>query len=95
MVASRYVKQANYDAAIDILSSGAQALLKAEQGGSGGDLGLFLMEVYNKAELKPDAGNKGKLLSLLRQFPSDEPSRKRFVQEVIGCAPVRETFELG
>ncbi|KAI9697936.1 MAG: hypothetical protein M1836_004289 [Candelina mexicana] len=84
VVASRYVKQANHDAAIDILSSGAQLLLKAGQGGSGGDLGMFLIDVYNKAELKPDAGNKGKLLSLLRQFPSDEPSRKRFIQEVVG-----------
>ncbi|KAI9826243.1 MAG: hypothetical protein M1819_007411 [Sarea resinae] len=60
VIASRYVKQENWDAAIDILFGGAQSLLKAGQGGSGGDLGIFLIDVYNKAELKPDAQNKGK-----------------------------------
>jgi hypothetical protein len=59
VVASRYVKQENYDAAIDILYSGAQSLLKAGQGGSGGDLCLFLIDVYKSAELKPDVSNKG------------------------------------
>ena len=59
VVASRYVKQENWNAAIDILYGGAQALLKAGQGGSGGDLCMYLVDVYNKAELKPDAGNKG------------------------------------
>ncbi|KAI9810990.1 MAG: hypothetical protein M1827_005722 [Pycnora praestabilis] len=84
VVASRFVKQDNWNAAIDILYGGAQALLNAGQGGSGGDLCLFLMDVYNKAELKPDVGNKGKLLTLLRQFPHDEPSRKRLIGEIIG-----------
>lgn len=59
VVASRYVKQENWSAAIDILCGGAQALLKAGQGGSGGDLCMYLVDVYNKAELNPDAGNKG------------------------------------
>ncbi len=58
-IAARYVKQNNYDAAIDILFSGAQSLLKAAQGGSGGDLCLFLVEVYNTAETKPDSANRG------------------------------------
>ncbi|TKA82453.1 hypothetical protein B0A49_00053 [Cryomyces minteri] len=84
VIASRYVKQENWDAAIDVLSSGAGLLLKAGQGGSGGDLCMFLLEVYNKAELKPDAANKAKLLELLRSFPPDEPTLKRFVGEMIG-----------
>lgn len=53
------MKQEHWDAAIDVLFGGARALLKAGQGGSGGDLCVFLMEVYHKAELVPDAGNKG------------------------------------
>ena len=61
VVASRYVKQENWTAAIDILYGGAQALLKAGQGGSGGDLCLYLVEVYNKAEMVPDAESKGML----------------------------------
>lgn len=39
--------------------------------------------MYNKGEVKPDAGSKGKLLSLLRAFPKDEPTRKKFVNEMV------------
>jgi hypothetical protein len=77
------VKQGNWDAAIDILGSGAQLLLKAGQGGSGGDLCLFLVDVYNKAEIKPDAATKARILSLMRAFPAGEPTRKRFIGDVI------------
>lgn len=77
------MKQENWDAAIDILFNVAQSLLKAGQGGSGGDLGIFLIDVYKQAELKPDSGNKGKLLALLRQFDSEEPTRKKFIAEMM------------
>lgn len=83
VIASRYVKQSAWDSAIDILSSGATLLLKAGQGGSGGDLCIFLIDVYNKAELKPDATSKGRVLTLLRQFPPDEPTRKKFINALI------------
>jgi hypothetical protein len=83
VVAARYVKQENWDAAIDILFNVSSSLLKAGQGGSGGDLGLFLIDVYKQAELKPDAGNKGKLLTLLRTFDSEEPTRKKFITEMV------------
>ncbi|CAG8962315.1 hypothetical protein HYFRA_00005370 [Hymenoscyphus fraxineus] len=84
VVAARYIKAENWPAATDILFNSASALLKAGQGGSGGDLGLFLIEVYKQAEWKPESGNKGKLLTLLRQFNSEEPTRKKFVAEMIG-----------
>jgi len=45
---------------------------------------MYLLEVYNKAEIKPDATTKGKLLSLLRAFPPEEPTKKRFISEMIG-----------
>ncbi|KAF2747740.1 DUF410-domain-containing protein [Sporormia fimetaria CBS 119925] len=83
VIAARYVKQSNWDAATDILFQGAQSLLKAGQGGSGGDLCIFLLEVFQKAEVKPDAASKGKLLSLLRAFPKNEPTRKKFVNEML------------
>ncbi|TAQ85054.1 hypothetical protein B7494_g6611 [Chlorociboria aeruginascens] len=83
VVAARYQKQENWTAAIDILFNVAQSLLKAGQGGSGGDLGLFLIEIYKQAELKPDSSNKGKLLTLLRLFDSEEPTRKKFINEMI------------
>jgi hypothetical protein len=54
VITTRYLKQANYDAAADILIRGATALLRAgsQQGtsASGGDLAVMLVvEVYNKA----------------------------------------------
>lgn len=84
VIAARYVKSSDWTSAVDILSSGASMLLKAGQGGSGGDLCMFLMEVYNKADLKPDVTNKARLLGLLRAFPLGEPTKKRFVGEIVG-----------
>lgn len=84
VVAARYIKQQDYAAAIDILYNVSSSLLKAGQGGSGGDLALFMVDVYKQAELKPDASNKGKVLALLRDFDSEEPTRKKFIGEMIG-----------
>lgn len=83
VVASRYTKAQDWDNATSILYSGAQSLLQAGQGGSGGDLCIFLLDVFNKGEVKPDANSKGKLLSLLRSFPRDEPTKKKFIGEMI------------
>ena len=60
VVASRYVKQENWVAAIDILYGGALALLKAGQGGSGGDLCLFMVDVYGKGAVDVGPESKGK-----------------------------------
>jgi hypothetical protein len=95
VIASRYVKSSSWDAAVDILSSGAQLLLKAGQGGSGGDLCLFLIEVYNKSGAKPDAASKAKLLSLMRTFPAGEPTRKRFINEVVAWTSRSGDFPAG
>ena len=59
VVASRYSKQKNWTAAIEILVSGAQELLKAKQYGSGADLGRLLVSILGQAEIKPDAGSRG------------------------------------
>ena len=59
VIASRYIKQTNWAAAIDILYGGALALLKAGQGGSGGDLCLFLCDTLVKSEKEPDTETKG------------------------------------
>lgn len=87
VIANRYVKASDYPSAVDVLTSGASMLLKAGQGASGGDLCMFLMDVFAKAEMKPDVGNKGKVLALLRVFPPNEPTRKRYIGEIIGLVP--------
>lgn len=83
VVAARYIKAANWPAAIDILYNVAQSLLKAGQGGSGGDLCVLLVDTYKQAELKPDSASKGKLLACLRLFDAGEPTRKKFIGEMI------------
>lgn len=83
VAASRYIKTSSWDAAVDILSSVAQSLLKAGQGGSGGDLCIMMIDVYKQAELKADATNKGRLLACLRLFDPEEPTRKTFISGMI------------
>lgn len=84
VIASRYTKAQDWVSATDILFRGAQSLLQAGQGGSGGDLCIFLLDVFNKSETKPDASSKGKLITLLRAFPPNEPTKKKFVAEMVG-----------
>lgn len=45
--ASRYVKSGQYDTAIDVLFQSARELLKTGQAGSGVDLAVFMLEVYD------------------------------------------------
>lgn len=45
--AARYQKSGQYDTAIDVLFQSARELLKAGQQGSGTDLTLFLLAVYD------------------------------------------------
>ncbi|KAL6854192.1 hypothetical protein J3F83DRAFT_489438 [Trichoderma novae-zelandiae] len=84
VAASRYIKAQNWPAAIDVLYSVAQSLLKAAQGGSGGDLCVMMVDVYKQAELRPDATSKGRLLTCLRLFDPAEPTRKKFITESMG-----------
>ncbi|KAI5862785.1 DUF410-domain-containing protein [Durotheca rogersii] len=83
VVAARYTKASNWEAAIDILYNVAQSLLKAGQGGSGGDLCVLLVDTYKQAELKPDPASKNKLLTCLRLFDSEEPTRRKYIGEMI------------
>ncbi|KAL1963172.1 hypothetical protein VTN77DRAFT_8605 [Rasamsonia byssochlamydoides] len=107
VIAARYLKQSNYDAAAEILTGGAKALLRAgsQQGASasGGDLAIMLIvEVYNKAgwEISDEddavsRARKKRLIELLREFPPEEPSRKRFINEMIGWSAKFGSLERG
>ncbi|KAI5854813.1 hypothetical protein BZA05DRAFT_392648 [Tricharina praecox] len=95
VVSQRYLKVGNYDAAIEILTAGAQSLLKADQGGSGGDLCLVLVEVYKTAKLAPDSASKSRLVELITMMPAEEPSRKRFINETIAWTSKFGEFPAG
>ena len=60
VIASRYVKARDWASAIDVLFHGAVSLLRAGQGGSGGDLACYLLEVYGKGEVTLSKDEKGK-----------------------------------
>ncbi|KAK3048921.1 hypothetical protein LTR09_009816 [Extremus antarcticus] len=94
-IANRYVKSSDWPASIELLSTGASLLLKAGQGGSGADLCNYLIEVYQKAELKPDTANKARLLSLLRAFPANEPAKKKFVGGIVEWSSKNGEFPAG
>ncbi|KAI9641209.1 hypothetical protein NHQ30_010009 [Ciborinia camelliae] len=95
VVASRYIKTQNYGAALEILYNVSLSLLQAAQGGSGGDLALFLLEVYNVSALACDSTSKGRLFTLLRAFAPEEPSRKRFVGEVMAWSSRHSAYPAG
>ncbi|CRG88759.1 Golgi to ER traffic protein 4 [Talaromyces islandicus] len=107
VIAARYMRQSKYDAAAEILTGGAKALLRAgsQQGASasGGDLAIMLVsEVYTKAEWEISEENdvasrahKKRLIELLREFPPDEPSRKRYISEIIGWSSKFGPLERG
>lgn len=95
VIASRYTKASDWTNATSLLYSGALSLLQAGQGGSGGDLCIFLIDVYNKGEVKVDAESKGRLLGLLRAFPKEEPTKKKFVGEMVAWSSRFGEFPAG
>lgn len=56
---------------------------------------MYLMEVYKNAGIRVDAASRGRVLSLLRAFPAGEPTRKRFVGEVVGWSARAGEFPAG
>ncbi|KIX10190.1 uncharacterized protein Z518_01271 [Rhinocladiella mackenziei CBS 650.93] len=96
VITSRYLKSADYNSACDVLYNGSLLLLRAGQGGSGGDLALMLLnDVYIKGEWECDEENKRRLLEILHAFPKDEPTRKRFVSEMISWSGKLGELERG
>lgn len=57
--ASRYQKSSQYDTAIDVLFQSARELLKAGQQGSGTDLTVFLLDVYDAKGEKVGEESRG------------------------------------
>ena len=56
---------------------------------------IFLIDVYNKSETKPDASSRGKLITLLRAFPAGEPTKKKFVAEMLGWSAREGEYPAG
>ncbi|KAK9488536.1 hypothetical protein V1527DRAFT_456928 [Lipomyces starkeyi] len=82
-VAARYIKAQQYDQAIELLYHGAQELLTAGEGGSGGDLSCYLIDTYKLAKIPVDSASKARVVQLFNLFKEDEPRRKEFVQDAV------------
>lgn len=58
--------------------------MKAGQGGSGGDLAITLItDVYIKAQWPITSETRSRAVEILKAFPPGEPTRKRFIQELV------------
>lgn len=53
------MKAGDWFSAIDVLFHGAVSLLREGHGGSGGDLGCYLLEVYGRGEMSVCKDEKG------------------------------------
>ncbi|ODQ67923.1 DUF410-domain-containing protein [Nadsonia fulvescens var. elongata DSM 6958] len=82
-VAARYIRAKSYNEAIQVLYSGAEALLKADQAGSASDLTSYLIDTYNISETKVDSTSRARIIQLLMLFDHSEPTLKRIGQESI------------
>ncbi|KAF9164914.1 hypothetical protein BGX21_010428 [Mortierella sp. AD011] len=82
-VANRYVKAQNYKDAIDLLHSGSLLLLKHNQAGSGADLGLYLIEVYNLDKVPVTEESRDRIFDIADLMSPENSQRKSFLQNAI------------
>jgi hypothetical protein len=66
--ASRYTKAGQNDTAIDVLFQSARKLFKVSQHGSGTDLTIFLIEVYENAGVPVDEESRGLSFVMRERF---------------------------
>ncbi|KAL2426644.1 hypothetical protein ABEF95_011183 [Exophiala dermatitidis] len=96
VITARYLKAQDYTSASDVLHNGSLLLLRAGQGGSGGDLALMLLnDVYVRGEWVCNRENKSRLVEILRAFPPGEPTRKRFITEMVAWSAKFGELERG
>ncbi|ODV90427.1 hypothetical protein CANCADRAFT_106492 [Tortispora caseinolytica NRRL Y-17796] len=92
-VGTRLAKAGDVDAACSLMYEGAQALLKAKQGGSGTDLGKFMIELEEKSNKNMSSASRGRIVQLLSLYEPTEPTRKDLINEAISWS--RKSSPLG
>ncbi|KAF8071578.1 hypothetical protein FPV67DRAFT_1411743 [Lyophyllum atratum] len=81
--ASRYVKSAQYDTAIDVLFQSARELFKTGQAGSGVDLAGFMLEVYDTKGEPVSDESRGRLTQLIALTGSTGSWRKTLIDKAL------------
>lgn len=56
---------------------------------------MLLNDVYGKGEFECTESNKARLLEIMRAYPADEPTRRKFVQEMIAWSGKYGELERG
>lgn len=56
---------------------------------------MLLNDVYIKGEWELNDENKKRLLEIMRAFPAEEPTRKRFITEMVGWSGKMGELERG
>jgi len=93
--ASRYSKSGQYDTAIDVLFQSARELLKSGQQGSGTDLALFLLDVYeNKGEIVSDE-SRGRVTQLIALTGSSGSWRKTIIDRAVAWTAKQGPYPIG
>ncbi|KAF8840215.1 hypothetical protein BDN67DRAFT_930847 [Paxillus ammoniavirescens] len=93
--ASRYSKSAQYDTAVDVLFQSARELLKSGQQGSGTDLTLFMLDVYeNKGENVTDE-SRGRITQLIALTGSSGTWRKTMIDRAVAWSAKHSTCPAG
>ncbi|KAG9066698.1 hypothetical protein KI688_012607 [Linnemannia hyalina] len=94
-VANRYVKAHNYKDAIDLLRSGSMLLLKHKQAGSGTDLALYLVEVYNLDKVPVTEESRDRIFDLADLMDAENSQRKTFLQNAISWSANNSEYKNG
>ncbi|KAG0054785.1 hypothetical protein BGZ83_010461 [Gryganskiella cystojenkinii] len=94
-VANRYVKAQNYKDAIDLLHSGSLLLLKHKQTGSGTDLALYLVEVYNLDKVPVSEESRDRIFDLAELMDAENSQRKSFLQSAISWSSSNGEYKNG
>ncbi|KAJ3108224.1 Golgi to ER traffic protein 4 [Phlyctochytrium planicorne] len=71
-VSNRYMKQKKTADAIALLHSGAKLLLTHKQVGSGSDLAIRLLDIFQTQSIPVDDANKGLILEIFDLYPLDD-----------------------
>ncbi|KAF9432496.1 hypothetical protein BGZ76_010703 [Entomortierella beljakovae] len=94
-VANRYVKAQNYKDAIDLLHSGSLLLLKHDQSGSGADLGLYLVEVYNLSKTAVTEESRDRIFDIADKMTPENSQRRPFLQNSINWSASNTEYPNG
>ncbi|SJK99533.1 uncharacterized protein ARMOST_02838 [Armillaria ostoyae] len=86
--ASRYAKSGQYDTAIDVLFQSARELLKTGRAGSGTDLAVFMLDVYETKGETVNDDSRDRLTQLIALTGSPGSWRKTIIDKSIAFVTV-------